>query len=915
MATRLVLPFADVGQGVIPSSGATLTFYEVATTTLKNTFSDAPATVLNANPVVANSEGVFGDIFIQGDYKVVLADMNGVQIWEADPVSEFSTMANSIISNAGKNTITMVADPLLVAGDVVTTNSYYDTFISNNEIPLGGANYTIMTLAHFVLATGLSGPDNIIDHLLNNGLVALMDRTNDIHITQAGVIGVVGNPTTGTSEVVRVQAALNRVLAGGAINFSGLETIFIDQPLHIMSDPNWQTGGKGDEVFNVTLNLGGCRIKYTSLVPFTGVYPNTPIHFLNGSNAASEVRSPPMLTCAVDGLVIRDGFLDGNTQSRGVTVGIPSNNDALAPGILLISCEFTTVKGMTISDHFGDGIKMEEPFSITASASNFRNANNILGRVSAAQIQDILVIRCGGSGLNIITASDISITNLTAFTLNVFVGFFSALQCSLIRCVSDVTRSRWLGVGSASSFIQNVYGTNLTVERTGTNNFGGFVFDGARGVRLTGLDVHGGGDLAAIGEFRGDPASAEGSRLCTVSDVSVTQGVHFGGGVNISNNLVIIGGTNNAMYNVKLDPTVGLSTPTAINLDTLIKTVNGSLNFILKGITGDVEHNVGNMFALDSGSTLNLNIQDLYINYTSTIGTGNIVSINSGSDVTFTNLNINHIATIGVDTGRNILSVLGDNIGVTMQDCNLNMGVNTLLITPVALTSNVKVVVDGLRIAQCVSFPTFRTNTISEMSLNNVIVNGFLHPPSNPGGAILVMGMRSGMRHSITNCRLNGVDQRPQEMLVVDSQLSMAALTDIRLVISDNIIIGGDSANNFCAIRAFDVGVLTTLPWGSLTVSELFTCSNNRINNSHNLRLVKSGVAVSNFDFNISDVAGNGSCIIPNSAIGVIDTAINGTFNVRWISGNLVLGDDSGNVISLGYQPAISAMTHRATVL
>jgi len=88
MASRFILPFADIGKGITPSSGAKLFFFATGTSTPKDTFSDSTALTPNTNPVIADSNGVFSDIFITGTYKVTLQDKNGSQIWEADPVNE-----------------------------------------------------------------------------------------------------------------------------------------------------------------------------------------------------------------------------------------------------------------------------------------------------------------------------------------------------------------------------------------------------------------------------------------------------------------------------------------------------------------------------------------------------------------------------------------------------------------------------------------------------------------------------------------------------------------------------------------------------------------------------------------------------------------------------------------------------------
>lgn len=89
MANRLSNPKIQVldGNGD-PYAGAKMYFYQSGTTTALDTFSDTALTVANANPVVADADGRFGDIFLQAqDYNVVLKDSNDVTIWSADPVA------------------------------------------------------------------------------------------------------------------------------------------------------------------------------------------------------------------------------------------------------------------------------------------------------------------------------------------------------------------------------------------------------------------------------------------------------------------------------------------------------------------------------------------------------------------------------------------------------------------------------------------------------------------------------------------------------------------------------------------------------------------------------------------------------------------------------------------------------------
>lgn len=70
-----------------PLAGAKLSFFDTGTSTPHNTFSDDALTTPNANPVVADSAGRFGAIFLDNaDYKVILKTSADVTIWTADPV-------------------------------------------------------------------------------------------------------------------------------------------------------------------------------------------------------------------------------------------------------------------------------------------------------------------------------------------------------------------------------------------------------------------------------------------------------------------------------------------------------------------------------------------------------------------------------------------------------------------------------------------------------------------------------------------------------------------------------------------------------------------------------------------------------------------------------------------------------------
>ena len=118
MTSRFVLPFADVGSGIVPSDGAQLFFNEPGLETDRDTYSDAAGTIANSNPVIADATGLFSNIYIKGNYDVVLQDKNSVQIW-ADSVSEFATTADGVIVKNFATLALAVADTGLVDGDAL----------------------------------------------------------------------------------------------------------------------------------------------------------------------------------------------------------------------------------------------------------------------------------------------------------------------------------------------------------------------------------------------------------------------------------------------------------------------------------------------------------------------------------------------------------------------------------------------------------------------------------------------------------------------------------------------------------------------------------------------------------------------------------------------------------------------------
>lgn len=177
---------------------AKLYFYETGTSTPKDTYSDAGLTTPNANPVVADANGLFGSIYLEtGDYKVILKDADDNTLWTVDPQSGLGA-----------------ADTLTTRGDLLTRDAS------------GYSRLAIGTTGYYLASNGTDPywASPIIPRLAIQGLTYAnngSDATNDIDIA-------VGGAMDGTSARMMVlsSALTKRLDAAWAVgtNQGGLDT-------------------------------------------------------------------------------------------------------------------------------------------------------------------------------------------------------------------------------------------------------------------------------------------------------------------------------------------------------------------------------------------------------------------------------------------------------------------------------------------------------------------------------------------------------------------------------------------------------------------------------------------------------------------------------------------------------------------
>lgn len=140
---RFVMPDTfDVNAVGAPYIGGQLFFYASGTTTPLATYQDQALTIPNSNPVIADSTGHFGNIFLQAlPYKVALEDTNGVPIWTFDPVEGIPSISSAMAPVVAATTVGAAFNELAAGGGTVGGNLAVDgTVVAAGAI--GGASLT-----------------------------------------------------------------------------------------------------------------------------------------------------------------------------------------------------------------------------------------------------------------------------------------------------------------------------------------------------------------------------------------------------------------------------------------------------------------------------------------------------------------------------------------------------------------------------------------------------------------------------------------------------------------------------------------------------------------------------------------------------------------------------------------------------
>lgn len=238
-----------------PLSGAQLFFYATGTSTKQNTYSDSGLTIANTNPVVLDSSGRAGSIFLQNlKYKVVLAPSTDTDpptspIWTMDPVytSDVSTVAqfNSGSGNPNGN----VAGTQGSAG--VPASVYWDdvNFILYVCTTTGNAAGAVWTAVNPASTAAVVPPPQGRLTLVSNTPVMSSDQsaaTTVYYTPYNGLLVPIYNGTNIVPTSIVSQLSLGLSSSHAADNIYDLYIFSLSGTPTLGTGPSWSAGTSGN---------------------------------------------------------------------------------------------------------------------------------------------------------------------------------------------------------------------------------------------------------------------------------------------------------------------------------------------------------------------------------------------------------------------------------------------------------------------------------------------------------------------------------------------------------------------------------------------------------------------------------------------------------------------------------------------
>ena len=273
--------------------GAKLFFYIAGTSTLTTTFSDVDLTTPNTNPVVADSAGFFGDIFLNdATYKVVLKRSDDTTVWTADDYAS---------SGGGIGSAYVTPESFGAVGDGTTDDSAaIQAAIDSGKriICTPGAVYLIQQRLYKkngTLYIDLNGA-TILDEVNGNCLYVEQEFTQLQSITAMSTVDRdLDSASANTCEVTRITVTDASVYpVGSRIKIMSKDLLSGPDPADSERQGEYATVAAVDTVNNYIFTTAPLAEKYTTYAtdPRVALMPNNGHSFtlINGKYRTSDVK-------------------------------------------------------------------------------------------------------------------------------------------------------------------------------------------------------------------------------------------------------------------------------------------------------------------------------------------------------------------------------------------------------------------------------------------------------------------------------------------------------------------------------------------------------------------------------------------------------------------------------------------------
>lgn len=222
MARRLLTPFLRaIGADGLAMSGAKIYFYLTGTTTLTDSYQASSGGSAHANPVVADSGGLFASIYINDaiQTRAVLKNSAGTTILDIDPVNPAIAVAADSITDTELATGAAAANlgyaPANKAGDTFT-----------GAVKMSGTPTSLATTDLGFRGVPLTTHDATYTFVIDDAGKGALHTSGSAHTWTIPPVGTVAYPAGSTIVLVNTGAGAVTIArgAGVALRIAGAST-------------------------------------------------------------------------------------------------------------------------------------------------------------------------------------------------------------------------------------------------------------------------------------------------------------------------------------------------------------------------------------------------------------------------------------------------------------------------------------------------------------------------------------------------------------------------------------------------------------------------------------------------------------------------------------------------------------------